>query len=422
MLFELEFGDENVDNYLTIKNGYIYNVDDGVFEHKDILIKNGVIVKVDNRIEFDAKQEIDATNHLIMPGFVNSHIHFGEFFLSGYKNKLTTKQYIRFAENFNDKNVSNKSKIWEKSAAICTFEALKHGQTTLVGIRGWNFLEEFNARLYMGYPLMDSNKLREYLINSFSRFESLKRSELNHYYIFLHSLLTVNENVVKELSKYIKNKNILLGIHVSESRYENNYIKKKYGLTPIELLNKFNLLNKNTILIHCCYLNNNDIKIIKDAGCTISLNPKSNLKLKNRVPNIKKLEGINLCVGTDGIATNGNLNILNDCKTLGLLYDIKDVDLIKMITVNPAVFLNNNIGNIKEGYKADLNIYDLNDHRIVRKETFINNLIYSSEILPKYVIINGRKIIDKYKNIVFNEERFLNLNCDNIEIKYSQKE
>lgn len=398
---------------MLIKNGYVYNSDNGTIQKKDILIKKGIICKIKNKIEIDSNVRVlDITNHVIMPGFINSHIHFGEFFLSGYKNKLSTQEYIEYAEKFNDKNKYNKDIIWKKSSIISMCEALRHGQTTLIGIRGWNFLERFKGRLYMGYPFMDSNKLREYLINPFSKIESLKKTSLNKYYIFLHSLLTINESIIKEVASYIKNNNIILGIHVSESEYENNYIKKKYGLSPIEFLNKHHLLSKQTILIHCCYLSDNDIEIIKKAGCTVSINPNSNLKLKNKVPNIKKLEGINLCIGTDGIATNGNLNIINDCKLLGLLYDIDDIDLIKMITINPSKFLNEKLGSIKEGYMADLSIYDLSDDRIVRKETFLNNLIYNGEIVPRYVIVDGVKVINNYRNNIIKERELQKLNIN----------
>ena len=169
-------------------------------------------------------------------------------------------------------------------------------------------------------------------------------------------------------------------------------------MSPLRFLYENELLYDRTLLVHCCYLNDDDIELVRKTNASISINPNSNLKLKNKVPDIDKFEGINLCIGTDGIATNGNLNIINDCKTLGLMYDIDDSKLIQMLTINPAAFLGNNIGKVESGYKADLNIYDLSDYRIVRKETFINNLIYSSEILPRYVLVNGEFVVEEYKN------------------------
>ena len=190
-------------------------------------------------------------------------------------------------------------------------------------------------------------------------------------------------------------------------------IKKKYGMKSLELLEKYNLLTDKTLLVHCCYLTLDDISIIKKYKCSISINPNSNLKLKNKIPNIDILKDLNICVGTDGVATNDSLNILNSLRTLGLIYNISDKDLINMITLNPGIYLNNKIGIIKEGYKADLNIYDLSNYKIVRKETFINNLIYSSDIIPKDVIVNGKQIVSNYINNIYEKDYINNINISN---------
>ena len=137
--------------------------------------------------------------------------------------------------------------------------------------------------------------------------------------------------------------------------------------------------------------------------------------MKNRIININKLKNINVCIGTDGVATNDSLNIIDSVKTLGLLYDISSEELIDMITINPNKFLNNNIGKICVGYKADFNIYDLNNYKIVRKESFINNLVYSSNINPKYVIVDGKYIVKNYNNIKLNEIDVVKMNIsDNL--------
>ena len=395
---------------LIIKNSYIYdNVNDKIIK-KDIAIKGGKIIKISDNIDQYSKEIIDAKNCIIMPGFINTHIHFGEYYIKGYKNKLTTKQYIDYAERFNLLNENIKEKIRISSSKICAYEAVKYGQTTLIGIRGWNAIEEFKVRLYMGYPLMNSNKLKEYLDNPFKKFEMYKNDKLNTYYIFIHSLLTVDEEILSKLSDYLKNKNIFLALHLLETETEENLIEKKYGMKSLKILEKYNLLSDKTLLVHCCYLTLDDINIIKKYKCSISINPNSNLKLKNEIPDLKKLKGINVCIGTDGVATNDSLNLINSLRTMGLIYDITDKELINMITLNPSIYLNNKTGIIKEGYSADLNIYDLSNYKIVRKETFINNLIYSSDIYPKYVIVNGKKVICDYKNNIYDEDNINKIN------------
>ena len=398
---------------LIIKNGYIYNTNTNKIILKDIAIKDGIIKKIDKIITDKADKIIDAKNHVIMPGFINSHIHFGEYYLKGYDNNYGTKKYIEYAENFNELNKKYKEEIRTSSSIITAYEAIKYGQTTLMGIRGWDCLEKYKIRLYMGYPFMLSNKLGDYSINAFEKYEKLKITNLNNYYIFIHSLLTVDEKILKEISNYIKNNKVFLAIHLSETKEEEKLIKKKYGMSSIEVLKTNNLLSSRTMLVHCCYISEEDIRIIKKYNCSISINPNSNLKLNNKIPNIKKLDGINICIGTDGVATNDSLNIIDSLKAIGLLYRIKDSELIKMITLNPGKYLKNKTGKIEVNYKADLNIYDLNDYRIVCKDTFINNLIYSSDIEPQYVITEGGIIIDNYQNTKITDEELERSNISN---------
>lgn len=401
---------------LVIKNGYIYNSDKNSFEIKDIAIKDDKIIKISDNICSSSKKNIDAKNKIILPGFINLHIHFGEYYVKGYNKKLSTSQYIYMAEKFNKLNIEKKEEIRVSSTILSAYESIEYGNTTLMGIRGWNCIDNFGLRLYLGYPLMNSEKLREYLNNPFEKFSKFQNTKLNTYYLFLHSLQMVDE-IFEELSNYLKkNKNVKFAIHLSETLQENLYIRKKYQMSPTEFLLKHDLLNSNTLLIHCCYLSDNDLKIIKEKGCTICICPNSNLKLGNKIPNLKKMlkYGINVCIGTDGSATNDSLNIMNSCKTIGLFTNLSEFQILEMITSNGNKYLNADIGSIKENYKADLLIYDLDDYRIVRKETFLNNLIYSSEIKPIYVIINGNLISSNSINKILSKEKLKKIKISNI--------
>jgi len=389
---------------IVIKNGYIYDVINNKIIKKEIAIKDNLIILSD--VTNQGRKVIDATNKIILPGFINTHIHFGEYYAKGYDKKFTTEEYIDYTENFNFQNKSFKEQIRQTSTKLAAYEALKYGSTTLMGIRGWDSIDDFRSRLYLGYPLMKSEKLKKYLIKPFENFEKLINTDLNNHYIFLHSIQTVDETILSNLSEYLKEKNIKLAVHTSETKKENDFVKQKYQKTPVELLEHYNLLNKNTLLVHCCYINDKDITIIKKHQCTICICPNSNLKLKNQIAPIKQIikKGINICLGTDGAATNDSLNIIDSLKTVGLITDLNSGELIKMITLNPNKYLKNNSGKIENQMLADLIIYDLNDYRIVRKETFINNLIYSSAILPEYVIINGKIIFENFKSEFLQEK------------------
>ncbi|HHW69277.1 MAG TPA: amidohydrolase family protein [Tenericutes bacterium] len=395
---------------LIIKNGlYIDVLDSFKIKKYNIGIKNNEIVYIGNEFKL-SKKVINANNHVILPGLINSHIHFGEYFVKGYPNKLSTYEYIKYTEGFNKDNKLLKEKIRKVSSLITVYESLQYGITTFVGIRGWDVLEDTGIRLYMGYPLMKSEKLKEYLDNAFNNIDSLKNNDTLNYYIFLHSLQWVDEDILTKLSEYYtKNKKIKLALHVCECEDEIKEIKQKFNMTPIEVLEKYNLLTSNTLLVHCNYATDSDIDIIAKYKSSIAICPNSNLKLKNRLPVVENFinKKINVVIGTDGVATNDSLNLLDSCKTIGLFSNINEKELFKMITLNCSKYLEEKIGSIKLGNKADLLLYDLNNTKIINVEKLINNIIYSADVKPSYVIINGKIVIKKGKNVKISKYKLL---------------
>ena len=216
----------------------------------------------------------------------------------------------------------------------------------------------------------------------------------------MHSTKWVTEKTLVQLSNFLKaNNNIKLTVHVCESKQEIEFVKNKYGVTPIELLNKYDLLNKNTLLIHCCYLNKQDVKLIKDNKSSVVVCFNSNLKLGNKCCNVRKLmqNNINVMIGTDGPATCDSLNILDTAKTTSLITRIDEQSIFDMITVNPSKYLEINAGKIEKNYKADLLFFDKYSTDITYTNSIINNLIYSPDLKPIYIMKDGKMILDDEK-------------------------
>ena len=215
-----------------------------------------------------------------------------------------------------------------------------------------------------------------------------------------------------------KGKKIKLSLHICETIEEIKNIKERYNITPIELLKKYDLLNENTLLVHCNYLNENDIKLIKDNSVSVAVCHSSNLKLNNKPCNIKKLldNGINVMVATDGPATNDSLSLLDSLKVTALLSGINSSKLLDLITVNPAQYMKINSGSIVEGNKADILLYNKNSLNITYTQSAVENLIYTSGNKPEIIIKDGKVIIENYKfkdkienNIINEKNKIINL-------------
>lgn len=385
----------------------------------DLLIKNGLIVTQnlkreikqtnvgikDKKITYvgdktiPSNQVIDAKEYIVLPAFLNAHIHFGEYFLRGYKKNLSTEEYILLGEKFNTKFKDIVDEIRSSSINNVLLESIQNGTLTVFGVRGWPNVQKFPVNAFLGYPMMNSQKLNDYRINFEQKFNSLEKSDNVEYFIGLHSVKWIEKDTLIEISNFLKNNTkIKLSLHICETYEEVEYIKGKYKMTPIELLDKYELLNENTLLVHCNYLDHNDINLIKKSKASVGVCHSSNLKLKNKPCDIKRLlnNGINVIVATDGPATNDSLSLLDSLRTTALLTNLDSNTLLDMITVNPARYMKINSGRIVEGNKADIILFNRNNMNLTYNKSALENLIYTSGNKPEIVIKDGKIIIEKY--------------------------
>lgn len=384
---------------LVIINGLVVTQNENRdIKQANIGINKGKIEYIGEEI-LPSKKIIDAKDYVILPAFLNGHIHFGEYYLRGYKNSLTTEKYILLGEKFYKTFKDINEEIRNSSIKNVLLESIQNGTLTVLGVRGWPIVQEFPVNAYLGYPLMNSNKLDNYKIDFKKRFNLLEKSSNVEYFLGLHSVKWIEENTLKDISTFFKeNKQIKLSLHISETLEEVQFIKNKYGITPVQLLDRYNLLNERTLLVHCNYLDDNDIELIKQKNVSVAICHNSNLKLQNKPCDVKKMldNGINVLVATDGPATNDSLSLLDSLKTTALLTNLDSTTLLDMITVNPAKYMEINSGSIIEGNKADLIMYNINSLNMTYMQSIIENLIYTSGNKPEIVIKDGNVIIENY--------------------------
>lgn len=384
---------------LVIINGLVVTQNENRdIKQANIGINKGKIEYIGEEI-LPSKKIIDAKDYVILPAFLNGHIHFGEYYLRGYKNSLTTEKYILLGEKFYNTFKDINEEIRNSSIKNVLLESIQNGTLTVLGVRGWPIVQEFPVNAYLGYPLMNSNKLDNYKIDFKKRFNLLEKSSNVEYFLGLHSVKWIEENTLKDISTFFKeNKQIKLSLHISETFEEVQFIKNKYGITPVQLLDRYNLLNERTLLVHCNYLDDNDIELLKQKNVSVAICHNSNLKLQNKPCDVKKMlnNGINVLVATDGPATNDSLSLLDSLKTTALLTNLDSITLLDMITVNPAKHMEINSGSIIEGNKADLIMYNINSLNMTYMQSIIENLIYTSGNKPEIVIKDGNVIIENY--------------------------
>ena len=212
--------------------------------------------------------------------------------------------------------------------------------------------------------------------------------------------------------------NMGIHIHVSETEKEINDILDEKGLRPFEYLDKIGLLGPDVVCAHSVWLSDNEIEIIKKNNVKISHNPCSNMKLASGIAPVSKLIENDICVsiGTDGASSNNNLDLIEELKIASLLQKVSTLDpkvldsdeAIAMGTIKgaEALGLDDEIGSIEVGKKADIILIDTNSANMVPDSSSLSsNVIYSANgSNVDTTICNGKILMENKKLTALDEQ------------------
>ena len=195
--------------------------------------------------------------------------------------------------------------------------------------------------------------------------------------LFCHSPYTCSETTLKRAKEAARALGILFQVHVAETRDEQAMIRDKYGLSPVAHLARLGILDPETLLVHCVWLDPGDRAILKDTGAAVVHCPESNMKLASGVAPFPELAamGVRLGLGTDGSASNNDLDLFREMHSASLLHRaapdgspaVDDRFLVRTATLGGATALgmDRRIGSIRPGKKADLILVDMDRPHLV---------------------------------------------------------
>jgi len=383
-------------------------------EKKDILIEGNEIKKIDDEINASADEVINVKEKkAILPGFINCHTHAAMSLLRGFADDYALNEWL-FNKIFPvEAKLTNEDIYWGTKLAL--IEMIKSGTTFINemylfrGIKGaTKAIEELGIRANVGICLDDSNfeKVKEFNIPS--------KTDLIDYSIAPHAIYTASEKTLKWAKEFADKNDLLIHMHLSETQEELQNAIENYGKRPVNYLNDLGLLNDKCIFAHSIWLNNEELEILEEKGCSLVYNPTSNMKLASGVFRFEDIKnsGINICLGTDGSASNNNLDMIEEMKIGALLQKVNDIDptsakaedLLKVATENGAKALKKKTGKIEEGYLADLILIDLEKIYFSPCFNFTSSLVYSANgDCVTDVICNG-KIIMRNREIEGEKE------------------
>lgn len=233
-----------------------------------------------------------------------------------------------------------------------------------------------------------------------------------------HAPYSCNGDFLKQVCELAKERNMAINMHLAEGMAEIQGVREKYNMTPIEYAESMGVFDVRSVAAHCVYLEEQDYDILKAKGVNVAINPISNAKLANGFsPVVKMLEkGLNVCIGTDGAASNNTLNMFREMTFEAMIHKglhknaeaVSAQNVLKMATLGGARAMGRegDIGIIAEGAKADISIIDLRSPNLMPNNNIISSLVYSangSEV--ETVIADGKILMENRELKTIDEER-----------------
>jgi len=360
---------------------------------RDIFVKGNKIEKIASGIDKKAEEKFDGKGEkAVLPGLINCHCHSAMTLFRGYADDISLKEWLEKKIWPLESKLKADDIYW--GTKLASLEMLKTG-TTFFNDMYWypeaqiEAVKEMGIRAKIGLTMFDflpagSKENIEKL------YEKLKDEipETVELAISPHSIYTVSRKNLIWAKNFSQKNKLLLHIHLSETEKEVRDCLKKRKMRPVEYLDKIGFLGRNTVLAHSIYLSDKEIRILEKRKCSVIYNPCSNMKLASGIFPYQEFKkaGVNICLGTDGPASNNSLDMFEEMKFASLLQKINKKkataapapEIFKAATKNGAKAMNLNSGEIKEGKLADLILVDLNQISLKPGHDLISGLVYSA--------------------------------------------
>jgi 5-methylthioadenosine/S-adenosylhomocysteine deaminase len=394
-----------------------------------IAIKDGRIVAIDTRVairsKYSALQTINAQGKLIVPGLINGHTHIPMTLFRGLADDLDLQEWLtKYIFPAEAKNVSEEfvrvgtrlglaEMIRGGTTTYCDmyyFEDAIADETAKAGVRG------VLGETIIDFPVAD-NKTNAEAMAYVERFvRHWKGHELIVAAIAPHAPYTVSEEHLKAARAFSDRTGAPIVTHISETKREVDDSVKAKGASPVAYLERIGFLNDRVIAAHMVWPQDGETNILKQRGVGIVHNPQSNMKLASGVSPVPRMmaEGLFVGLGTDGAASNNDLNMWEEMDTAAKLHKVFTGDpkvlsaqqAFELATIRgaQALHLEKEIGSLEVSKRADLLIIERDSLNQIPLYNVYSDLVYATKSNDVHtVIINGRVVMRNRRLLTLNE-------------------
>ena len=355
-------------------------------------------------------------DHVLMPGLINCHTHAAMSLLRGIADDIPLTPWLE-------------QHIWPLEAKFVDSEFVRTGtQLAMVemlqsGTTCFNdmyFFPDIVAQaaeaagmracvgiIMLDFPTVWASGPDEYMSKGLRLADELKHSSLVNSAFAPHAPYTVSDQPLENIRVIADELDLPVHMHIHETRHETEQSIDQYGMRPLERLSRLGLLSPRLLAVHMTDLLTEEIQSLADAGVNIIHCPEANLKLASGISPITEClaAGINIAIGTDGTASNNDMNMIGELRSAALLakgnsLDAKSVDAwtaLEMATINAAKALNIDhlCGSLEKGKSADMIAIDLSDPCCQPVYQPVSQIVYSiSRTQVTHSWIEGRLVME----------------------------
>jgi 5-methylthioadenosine/S-adenosylhomocysteine deaminase len=413
---------------LAVKGAYIIREPSDFIKDGYVIVDGDTVTDITTVLPEGDFEIIGGAHDIVMPGLINTHGHAPMSLMRGVADDLRLEDWLfnhifpleaKFADEefaYTGTMLSCLEMIQTGTTAFADGYMLSDyvGKAALeAGMRAWlgEGLMKFPTK-FIRDPAKAFDILEEYVLR-------WKSNPLIRPTVFAHSVYSCEPAQLQRLQEFIIKNDILMQIHVSETETEVDNCRKESGVSPVGLLDRLGCLSDRMIAVHCVAVDDSDIEMLAKAGVSVAHCPRSNKKLASGIAPVDKMEkaGINVSIGTDGCASNNNLDMFQEMATAAKLHKVDNLDptvlgaadVLRMATINAARTLRfEGGGRIKKGGPADIIVLNGNASNLVPVYNPVSHTVYAAHGLNvKHSVIAGRVVMKDFKCLTIDEDALI---------------
>lgn len=407
---------------LVIHASWIIPVDQQNSVHRDacLAISGGTIVGIcssnDAEQHFRATKTLHLDGQVLIPGLINTHGHAAMSLFRGIADDLPLQTWLeQHIWPMEAKHISEEFVYQGTRLAIA--EMLRSGTTCFADMYFFpeasaRAANEAGIRVQLAAPVIDfpnpwSANADEGILKTTQLHDTWRNSELVSTAFGPHAPYTVSDEPLKRIAVLAEELDVPIHMHVHETAFEVEQAVMHSGQRPISRLYELGLLSPRLICVHATQLDEQDMVLLQETGAHVAHCPESNLKLASGFCPVDALQrrGINVSLGTDGAASNNDLDMFSEMRTAALLAKAVSGDAsalpaaraLRMATLDgaTALGLDKLVGSLEAGKRADITAIRLDKFNTVPVHNPLSHLVYSAQSSQvSHVWVNGRLLLD----------------------------